>query len=333
MHKVSIIVPIFNSEKYLFDCIDSIINQTYKNIEILLIDDGSTDSSVSICKKFKNKDDRIKVICKDNTGVSDTRNVGIDKSTGEYIMFVDSDDYLERNAVEIMVKYIIQSKVDVVRCCAKIYNKDNSNYDKENVSLEGRYSQKDLIDNLTYFLSQDHSICCYVWALLIKRDFIVKFNTKLSFMEDTEFYIRLFTSIESMLFLHEYLYNYRYVPTGLSKNSDKCQLNISRLDNSMNEIIKFLEDNKISNHIQLSEDLRIKVFNSMIFQLLLASKMPSINKIRRLLTNVFTGDIRSSVLKINFSKLRLNKKVMFSLIKIKFYYLLAIVLKILSKKI
>ena len=96
---ISVIVPIYNGEKYLAECVYSIINQTYKNIEILLMNDGSTDSSLSLCENFAKEDNRIRVINKKNTGVSDTRNKGVEMSNGKYILFVDCDDYLEKNMV------------------------------------------------------------------------------------------------------------------------------------------------------------------------------------------------------------------------------------------
>ena len=97
---ISIIVPVYNVEKYLKKCIDSILNQTYSNIEILLIDDGSTDNSGIICDNFKKRDSRIKVVHKKNSGVSSTRNYGLDLATGKYISFVDSDDFVECDFIE-----------------------------------------------------------------------------------------------------------------------------------------------------------------------------------------------------------------------------------------
>lgn len=96
---ISIIIPIYNSEKYINECIDSLINQTYKNIEIILIDDGSTDSSYAICEAYQKKDNRIKLFKKDNGGQGSARNLGLQIATGDYIMFVDSDDALELNTI------------------------------------------------------------------------------------------------------------------------------------------------------------------------------------------------------------------------------------------
>lgn len=97
---VSIIVPIYGVEEYLSKCIDSIINQTYKNLEIILVDDGSPDKCPDICDAFEKKDERIKVIHKKNGGLSDARNAGIDTAHGDYIVFVDSDDWIENTMVE-----------------------------------------------------------------------------------------------------------------------------------------------------------------------------------------------------------------------------------------
>ena len=102
MKKISIIVPIYNSELYLVECVNSIIDQTYKDIEIVLINDGSTDNSLKICKKFK--DNRIVIVNKENSGVSDSRNVGIERSTGDYISFVDSDDIIDTHYIEYLAK-------------------------------------------------------------------------------------------------------------------------------------------------------------------------------------------------------------------------------------
>ena len=114
--KVSIIIPIYNAEKYIKRCIDTIINQTYKNIEIIIKNDGSTDNSINLINKYKNKDNRIIVINQKNAGVSVARNNGIKKRDGTYVMFVDIDDWIELTMVEEMVKIIKEQEVDIVRC-------------------------------------------------------------------------------------------------------------------------------------------------------------------------------------------------------------------------
>ncbi|MEO3135266.1 glycosyltransferase family 2 protein [Turicibacter sanguinis] len=122
---ISIVVPIYNVEKYLEECLASIINQTYKNIEIILVDDGSTDSSSVICRKYAEQDKRIKLFTKKNGGLSDARNYGIDKSLGTYITFVDSDDLIASNYIEILYRAIDLSKTKMSICKLKAF------YDEE----------------------------------------------------------------------------------------------------------------------------------------------------------------------------------------------------------
>lgn len=113
---ISVIIPIYNVEKYLKKCIDSIINQTYKNLEIILVDDGSPDNCGKICDEYAKKDQRIRVIHKKNGGLSDARNAGIDIAKGKYIAFVDSDDYVEKEYIEIMYKELKKNNVKIVQC-------------------------------------------------------------------------------------------------------------------------------------------------------------------------------------------------------------------------
>ena len=133
MEKISIIVPVYNVEKYLKKCIDSIINQTYKNIEIILVDDGSKDSSGRICDEYIEKDKRIVTIHKKNGGLSDARNEGIKKATGKYLSFIDSDDYIEENMIGNLYKSIIENDSDI-STCAKIIEYSNKKIIKNNKS-------------------------------------------------------------------------------------------------------------------------------------------------------------------------------------------------------
>jgi glycosyltransferase involved in cell wall biosynthesis len=120
--EVSIIVCIYNAEKYLSRCIDSIIAQTFTHFECILIDDGSTDNSLSICERYRQSDDRIIVIHQENSGVSAARNKGIEVARGKYIFFVDSDDYIQQNMYEKLVAAINDSDTDAV-CCGYTENK------------------------------------------------------------------------------------------------------------------------------------------------------------------------------------------------------------------
>lgn len=124
--KISVIIPVYNVEKYLEKCIQSVINQTIKNLEIILVDDGSTDLSGKICDEYSKKDKRIKVIHKENGGLSDARNAGLNIESGEYIVFVDSDDYIEYNMIENLYKCIKKYNADIV-CCGKYLEDEDGN--------------------------------------------------------------------------------------------------------------------------------------------------------------------------------------------------------------
>lgn len=113
---ISIIVPVYNVEKYIAKCLDSLVNQTYLNIEILLIDDGSTDKSLSICKKYAAVDSRIKLFSKENGGVSSARNLGLLHVQGEYVVFVDSDDFVSPKYCEHLYQLTISTKFRVSFC-------------------------------------------------------------------------------------------------------------------------------------------------------------------------------------------------------------------------
>lgn len=117
---ISIIVPVYNVEKYLKKCVDSIVNQTYKNLEIILVDDGATDNSGKICDELVELDNRIKVYHKKNGGLSDARNYGVERATGDYIGFVDSDDYIDAEMYERLYEAIKKENADVAECNLKI---------------------------------------------------------------------------------------------------------------------------------------------------------------------------------------------------------------------
>jgi glycosyltransferase involved in cell wall biosynthesis len=117
MPLISVIIPIYNIKEYLSKSIDSIINQTYKNIEIILVDDGSTDGSSKICDEYAEMDSRIRVIHKENGGVTSARKAGLLKATGTYVTYVDGDDWMERNAYSVMVEKGANLGADIVQAC------------------------------------------------------------------------------------------------------------------------------------------------------------------------------------------------------------------------
>lgn len=161
---ISIIVPIYNVEKYLHKCVDSLIGQTLKDIEIILVDDGSTDKSGEICDEYRLKDNRIKVIHKKNGGLSDARNAGIDIAKGDYITFLDSDDWIELNMYEKLYKYIKQENADIAQCSyQEVYNEEvnNENAKEEIKIMSGK-------ESLYNFSGKNHGKTVVAWNKLYR---------------------------------------------------------------------------------------------------------------------------------------------------------------------
>ncbi|WP_285815958.1 glycosyltransferase family 2 protein [Thomasclavelia cocleata] len=148
---ISIIIPVYNVEKYLNRCVASVINQTYSNLEIILVDDGSTDSSYDLCKKLKKEDSRIVVIHKENGGLSEARNTGISVSTGNYIFFLDSDDYIKENTIEVLYETIKKDNTDLVLFdFIKILDTGEVIQDETNIKSYEIVDSKTLLNRIIY---------------------------------------------------------------------------------------------------------------------------------------------------------------------------------------
>lgn len=199
---ISIIIPVYNSEKYLKRCLSSIINQTYKDIEIIIIDDGSTDSSNKICKEYALSDNRIKVININNSGVSNARNKGLDVANGEYIAFVDSDDVVDEKFIETMYNYCQEYNS---KLCAV-----NVNYFYKNKVKKPLHMKTGLIDKKQYYRSLVYNIKGFVCNKLYHKTLIknVRFDSGISICEDLLFNVKVAASIKNAIVVNKYLYNY-----------------------------------------------------------------------------------------------------------------------------
>lgn len=194
--KISVIVPVYKVEPYLEKCINSILNQTYKDFELILVDDGSPDNCPAICDEYAKKDSRITVIHKQNGGVSSARNEGIKIAKGEFIWFIDSDDYIETNALEIFSGYIEKSPSDLY-------------------VFEQGHSEKFDIDNLNN-LFYEHYFKYHFgfapWNKIYKNSILQSsslfFDTEETVGEDLLFNVNYYTKINSLKFLDEKLYHY-----------------------------------------------------------------------------------------------------------------------------
>lgn len=203
---ISIIIPVYNAESYIKKCIDSILSQKYNNFEIIIVDDGSTDSSLSIIKKYETKN--IKIVSKQNEGVSIARNTGLEKATGKYVFFVDSDDYLEKDCLESAIKYMLDKNLDILKFS---YVKELNKYKRQNkftVPTNKVYQQTNYKQLYKYILSTNDF--CNIWNCIMKKEILkdIKFDTKITFGEDFIFFVEAFLKSKRIMFINEVFYHY-----------------------------------------------------------------------------------------------------------------------------
>ncbi|HII4441205.1 TPA: glycosyltransferase family 2 protein [Clostridium perfringens] len=214
---VSIIVPIYNAKLYLKSCVDSIISQTYKNIEIILVNDGSTDESTLICDNYRRNFKNIKVIHKKNGGVSSARNYGLKEAKGEYITFCDSDDCMHIKQVELLVNDIENTKSDL-SCCYFLKGKEKEFMFNNNIKLE--IIDKEEIHN---FIMYDSRCSGYLWNKLFKKDIIdinnIFFENNVCFLEDLLFVLEYIKFSQKLSFNSNKLYFYRDTPQSIVNSS------------------------------------------------------------------------------------------------------------------
>ncbi len=213
--KISLIVPIYNVEKFLSACIESIMKQTYENIEIILVDDGSPDNCPQICDEYAKKDERIRVIHQKNKGLSGARNTGIDNAQGEYLIFVDSDDTVEPTMVEDLYTYAVEHDCAIVACGRNYVFEDGQVICKITDEVSKVYNFADAMHEMNTFTLFDMS----AWAKIYKRELFetIRFpEGKLS--EDYYIAYKLFDMAQSIGYVAKPLYNYLQRQSSISRN-------------------------------------------------------------------------------------------------------------------
>lgn len=209
MEKVTIIIPAYNAEETVGRCVDSVLRQTYKNIEVLIVNDGSTDRTRECCEMYKSKDTRIHIYNQENQGVSGARNLGIEKASGKYIQFVDCDDYIEENMVEKLVEKMNKSEAVGLVSCGCVEDKEGI---QKSISI---LSQEELsqIETLRAMLEPD-SIRGFLPNKLFMRDVIEKYRLRMRenihVCEDLLFCLEYAAHISQSAFVTEDLYHYVY---------------------------------------------------------------------------------------------------------------------------
>ena len=251
MAKVSVIVPIYNVQEFLPSCLDSLINQTLEDIEIIAVDDGSTDNSPQILDDYASKDSRIKAFHIKNCGVSNARNFGLAKASGDYIGFVDSDDYVHSNIFLHLLKICTENNAQIAQCCYSSEEKFEDIHEVITV-FEG---QNEIVSG---FL--DEGITNNVWAKLYKREAIgnILFPTDLHFAEDFEFNAKCLLKVAKVVSSNLVLYHYtsrEASETHRTINSDHLK-GFRVYDYVKSQIHKDSEAMKILQMRETSESLR-----------------------------------------------------------------------------
>lgn len=217
MKKVTIIIPVYNVEKYLEECLKSVVLQSYKDIEIIVINDGSTDCSREICEEYQNKYDNIILINKKNEGVSVARNTGISLSTGEYIVFIDADDVVHENYIECLV-YLLETECAEIAMCEYTTDilKDDINIKYKKNIVEKNEVIINILSNGKYDGYLWNKL--FIKSIIIKND--IKFQEGITIWEDLLFVIEYLTNINYCVWLNRVLYYYRQRNNSAVANMD-----------------------------------------------------------------------------------------------------------------
>ena len=314
--KISVIIPVYNVENYLKKCLDSVISQTYRNIEIILIDDGSTDTSGKICDEYAKFDSRIVVIHQENKGIGYVRNVGLDKATGVYIAFIDSDDYVEQNMLLNLYNSLKKYDSDIAVCSVWRIEK-NGIKERWIDSFEKNVIFRD--SNLFYLFLQ-RKFGFMLWNKLFRAKFFynIRFRNKMT-AEDLEVLIQIFAKAQSVVYISTPLYYYVKRKDSLTET---CKQKVDNKFNDYFESQKFMFDFLKKNRIDALEyftDHYIKELLGMHQEIIFNNNFSSLKtRIENEIHDNF--DVLEK-----YNKLKFSKKLKFKLMaKFKYLYYLII---------
>lgn len=241
--KVSVIIPVYKVEQYLNKCVESVVNQTYKDLEIILVDDGSTDNCPKMCDEWAKKDERIKVVHKPNGGLSDARNKGIEIATGDFLCFVDSDDSINPQMVEILWKTLTKTDSDISMCSWKkvqdINNPNNKVYDNENFKIQT--FENDEVFDLLY--NKKVPLIMAAWAKLYKKEIFKSIRYPLGKIHEDEAVIHeILNNCKKLSYVDYQMYNNTQRGDSITATSfSKKRLNALSV---FKQRVEFVEKNK-----------------------------------------------------------------------------------------
>jgi len=246
--KVSIIVPVFNGAKYIDRFVECLSGQTYKNIEIIFIDDGSTDNTFDICKSYERRNERIKIFSKDNGGPSSARNIGIEKAIGDYVVFFDIDDEFEDNILEDNLKIALESDADIVIWNFKMQVIDENKTVIRKLGSSFSGSSEEFFDK--YLIPViDNEMFNPPWNKMVRRNFLIAnnicFNTRYSLYEDILFSCNVFRYAKRVAVNDEIYYTYLIKSSGslLTKLHKECFKAVTEIYNTSQIYCGMYDDN------------------------------------------------------------------------------------------
>ena len=254
--KVSIIIPVLNMEDKLDRCLTSVVNQTYKNIEIIVVDDGSTDSSLDIMKKYASSDPRIVIISRENKGISYSRNEALDKATGDYICFADSDDYVEPTMVEDLLKKVMDEEADICVCNYYLFDENNRKASTIRDDIFGKsiYDYPQMLKDIDYA----------PWNKIYKKELFdgIRFPLDTKY-EDLETIIKVFTKANKIVFIKKPLYNYYINMSGETRLHTPKNMDMLKIAKNLSEFLDFNGKDKILKDM-FFEVMSEKLLNSVV---------------------------------------------------------------------
>jgi len=279
---ISIIIPVYNTEQYLRECLDSVVNQTYKNLEIIIIDDWSTDNSGKICDEYANNDKRIKVLHQKNADLSAARNAGLKIATWEYIWYIDSDDYVELDMYEKLYSLIETSKSDLVICNWYINQKDGL------WIKNTKFPNKKIVDPdeaLEYFYNS-----MYVWNKLYSKEFVKDLLFVETFAQDVIYNFAIFKKIKRIACLDECLNYYRYNPTSRLHTKKFRKNRFIFLNEWINQEILYAKERSLHKLENLLIDARCGIIIKWLSIIFLENKIDQVdaeNLLKLIRQNIF----------------------------------------------
>ena len=257
---ISIIVPVYNVEKYVEKCLISIINQTYKNIEIIIVNDGSVDNSKKICESLKKKDKRIKLYNIKNIGLSGARNYGIEKSKGKYISFIDSDDYIDNNMIETLYNNLIKEKADI--SCCSFYEVFKDEIIKKNEEEKYYVMNKKQAIKKTFL---DRGLDVYTWNKLYKKELFDNIKFPLGKKSQDRFVMyEIFDNTNKIVY--DSICLYYYVQRNNSAANNLKNVNTDSIEASLNAI-SYLRKYRDIKPLAIKEYLqtRLRVYKKIVY--------------------------------------------------------------------